>query len=404
MNLYVTADRVGIQTGGGLVTRHESQALAELGPCEVWGREFLEQLDVEHERLEEPWKWDLLASGRIDEREPPDNYHGLLKLAHFYAGTFEHSVGQLKDLGARVTYTAAAHDVAKSRVEHEKLGIQFNYPHLTDPVLWERYVRGYLQAGVLICPSKHSADVMRGFGARNRIEVIPHGVDLPKCKKCLGLGTWYPYSDCGPDPEVETCPACKGSEVEPIKPLPARFTVGNLGAIGPDKGVRYLLEAWRKLDWKDATLLLGGSQWSTPFGLWMIETFGGQKPIATDKGLIWNGTIATTGWVNDVSDFYDACSVYCQPSVTEGFGCEIPEAMVHGRPVICSKGAGAADLVPMEYTYEPMDVDRLCSLLEVFRNHIEVAFNRPIWRQTAESVTWDKVRERYKEVWKELLK
>jgi len=43
-----------------------------------------------------------------------------------------------------------------------------------------------------------------------RVEVIPHGTTIPK----------------------------------EVKPLPSDYTVGYLGALGPDKGVLYLILAW----------------------------------------------------------------------------------------------------------------------------------------------------------------
>ena len=35
MLLYVTADRIGVETGGGHVTKHELEALAQVGPVTV---------------------------------------------------------------------------------------------------------------------------------------------------------------------------------------------------------------------------------------------------------------------------------------------------------------------------------------------------------------------------------
>src|SRR5690606_22842703 len=132
---------------------------------------------------------------------------------HIYSGTFSSTVKALKERNAKVSYTAAAHDLKESKKEHDMWGVPFEYPHLIDPDLWSRYVAGYLNADLLICPSNHSAQVMKEFGYDRRIEVIPHGCNLP----------------------------------EVVKPLPSQFTLGYLGAIGPDKGLKYLIEAWKAL-------------------------------------------------------------------------------------------------------------------------------------------------------------
>ena len=131
MNLYITADSIGLETGGGKVTWQESQALASLGPCEVWGREQLAAVKSNWVRVPtEPWCWDEYALRTIQQNSVPNNYYGKLKLAHIYAGTFPQTVKELQDIGVQVCYTAAAHDIDLSRQEHEKLGIPYHYPHL----------------------------------------------------------------------------------------------------------------------------------------------------------------------------------------------------------------------------------------------------------------------------------
>jgi glycosyltransferase involved in cell wall biosynthesis len=221
--------------------------------------------------------------------------------------------------GCPVTYTAAAHSIEESKREHNELGIPYNYPHLTDPALWNRYVQGYLDADVLVCPSHHSAEVMRGFGARNRIEVIPHGCRIP----------------------------------EEVHPLPRTFTVGYLGAAGPDKGLRYLFAAWKKLNYRDAVLKIGGRDSTTGYMQQLWNAFGG-------------GNVQFCGWQENAEDFYGSLSCYVQPSVSEGFGMEVIEAMACGRNVICSKGAGASDAVSSLWIYDARNVDRLAYLINDF--------------------------------------
>src|ERR1700722_11629580 len=109
MNLYLTADRIGIETGGGKVTGKEFQAFQELGPTQVIDRDTLES--SANVNLQEPWKWDQLAYRLIRDD---------IKLAHIYSGTFSDTVCKLKKNGAKVVYTIAAHDRQKSREAHEK--------------------------------------------------------------------------------------------------------------------------------------------------------------------------------------------------------------------------------------------------------------------------------------------
>lgn len=358
-NLFLTADVVGTQTGGGSVTFHEQDALRSLGWCETVhpdrdspaaGNPFWQDRNV-LEKVKALW-------ARLQQNPQGCEF---FKLAHCYAGCLSETVAWLRKGGCKVTYTAAAHDVQASRDEHLALGVGFNYPHLTDPDQWKQYLDGYLGADVLIVPSTHSRDVMVRYGASpGRVRVIPHGV---------------------------------ADEAPPVTAPPAEFTVGYLGALGPDKGVQYLLRAWSELGYKDSVLVIGGPQSTSPWAYHLVERYG--------KG----GRVRLAGWFDDVKDFYNGITLYVQPSVTEGYGMEVTEAMHHGRPVLCSTGAGACDQVFSLWTFEPSDVDEMKRKIDVAR---AACTGRPLdwwklWQQKARAYPWGRVRGMYQEVWKELL-
>lgn len=351
MNLYVTADAVGrANHGGGQVTARESGALSMLGETMILDRGELSKVGTMDG---EPWVWDHAASVAHDWFVNPT------ELAHFYAGTFTKTVEQLKHNGAKVSYTAAAHSIQESRDEHERLGVPFDYPHLTEPDLWERYVGGYRAADVVVCPSGVSAAAMRAHGCE-RVAVIPHGVSLR-----LGVAR-----------------------------LPARFTVGYLGACGaPDKGLIYLLQAWKRLNYPDAVLRIGGVDSTSDWVRHLVRTHGG-------------GSIELLGWVPDADDFYDSISLYVQPSVTEGFGIEVLEALAAGRYVVGSDGAGASEHLPYSHRFKPRDVDGLVTALE--HGRWSMARTPEAWvefgRSVAERLSWDKVSELYVTLWKGMLR
>lgn len=355
--LYLTADEIGTPTGGGVVTANELAALRQLGEVQVMSRENLSPAD-------DPWGWDseayasLFLTGRTE----------FPKLCHIYSGTWPTVVWELKRRGCKVSVTIAAHDRFVSRREHESLGLQFPYPHLTDESLWQRYIKGYAEADLIICPSTVAADTVRGYGGvfeSKPIKVIPHGCHIP-------------HGD--------------------IKPLPKMFTVGYLGSYGADKGVRYLLEAWKKLAYRDAMLMLGGRDSTSDWVKHLIHQYGG--------GNIW-----CRGWMNNVSDFYNDCSLYVQPSASEGFGIEVLEAMAHGRPVLCSNAAGAVDVfgtavyvASIGYRFRACSVDDLVSAIDRAKRLWKWTEWRTWgWREQAEGYTWDKIHRLYQQVWRELL-
>ena len=345
--LYLTADRIGQGSGGGSVTFHERRALERFcGPTNVvtLSAEELGQSD-------DPFSLDARALVRIRDVGPA------FDLAHLYAGCFSKTVKALKSLGTTVTYTAAAHDREKSIAEFKALGIEFPFRHLLEPEVWLEYLRGYTLADRVICPSAMSADLMRSYGCP-QIEVIPHGIDRVK---------------------------------RPI-PFPARFNVGYMGQAGPDKGLVYLLRAWKQLRYQDSTLILAGHGILTA-----VET------VHKEGG----GNISIIGPVRKLKDFYQDISLYVQPSVTEGFGMEILEALAHGRPVVASRGAGASSHVGEDVgiVVPERDSDAIGRAIARFKSMDAGSLNTLADRAHAQGnmFRWKGVERAYVKFWTKLL-
>lgn len=285
--IYITGDTIGAPSGGGVVTKNEYEALAGLTAAGAITPVDALQVQVSAD----PFATDLRYLERVKAHHAQMPY----QLAHVYAGCFTETVKWLKAQGCKVTYTAAAHDPDASMAAFAALGVPYPWAHMAIPVLREKYVGGYRAADLVICPSTYSAEIMRGKFGCKRVTIIPHGI----------------------------------ASMPVVAPLPAVFAVGYLGSGGPDKGLRYLLAAWAALDYlatAGAQLLIGGNNAADIVPLW--RQYGGR--------------VTLLGWVPDTTAFYNRLSVYVQPSVTEGFGIEIIEALAHGRPVIASEGAGAS--------------------------------------------------------------
>jgi glycosyltransferase involved in cell wall biosynthesis len=348
--LYCTADSTGASTGAGTVTWNELESLRQIGETTIIDNEFFQQFLLGQQ---EPYTYDYLADARIlHEKIVPD-------IACFYAGTFSKSIMRVKHLNVPVSYGCDAHDIEVSRDEFARSGLEFNLPHLSVPMLMSSYMEGYLQADLVTCPSKAGEQILRKLGCKN-IVVIPHGVHIP------------PYAVSAP----------------------CEFIVGYFGQVGPDKGLRYLFRAWKKLGWSDVKLKFGGR--------------GSELLDQAIKDLdIRNAEII--GPVQFTSDFYNTISVYVQPSATEGFGIEVLEAMAHGRPVIVSAGAGAADAVTDGvdgFVVPALDSDAIADRLNKVRSMSYQAIQQmgvAARRKMEQQYTWDKIRSMYIEAWKKLL-
>lgn len=340
MNYFITSDNIGSETGGGVVTYNELKSLKDFSENKV--------KVINPEPNIDPFLTDRAALNLCQEKP---------KLSHFYAGTYSETIKHLKNKGTKISYTAAAHDIDLSRQEFESLGFDFSLPHLTNPKLLENYLRGYREADVIICPSEHSRKVMIDkFGCKN-VKIVPHGCFIP----------------------------------EVIKPLPKNFTVGYLGQPGPDKGLIYLIKAWALLNYTDSLLIIAGR--GTESLLPLVRSYG-------------KGNINLLGFVKSPSNLYNTCSLYVQPSVTEGFGIEVLEAMAHGRAVVCSEGAGSADCVSDEVgtvvkSRNPLAIAEAIDNYK--KNQDNLLKHGDFGRQKVKDYTWDKVREKYKEIWRTII-
>ena len=358
--LYLSADAIGTPTGGGIVTFQESLALKELVPCDVWGRDkLLDNAPIRMAEAPEPWKWDALAGGWLNG---PRGFE-IGGLAHIYSGTMTGTVQLLKARGMKVCYTVAAHRVSDSKQAHGDVGLTYNLPHLTEPEQWKRYSAGYWNADALVVPSHHSRAVvveqMNALGITNqpRICVIPHGCHVP----------------------------------EKVKSIPKSFVVGYLGSSGADKGLRWLFEAWKILNWNDAVLVIAGKESTNAWTRHLYETYGG--------GAVW-----FAGWQENLANFYGSLSLYIQPSSTEGFGLEVLEACAHGRPVLCSDHAGACDVVPYRSMMFPArNAEALAEAIKIVRRDWDLTEMGTACREDARHYGWYLIRERYLKLWRELL-
>jgi glycosyltransferase involved in cell wall biosynthesis len=344
MNLYCTSDTINSPTGGGLVTFWEIESLKELGePVYV----------VNPAPCANPFDTDSVALEAVSNLLKTTK----VNIAHFYAGTYSKTISALKAAGVKVVYTCAAHDVKISMEEFEKLGMRFELPHLTDPELFNQYLDGYRKADLVICPSVRSKNICAEQGCKN-IKVIPHGCTLPN----------------------------------EVKPIPKKFNVNYLGAPGADKGLIYLIKAWAKLNYKESRLMIAGNH-TIEFLVPMVRQYG-------------RGNIEFKGFVKSTTDFYNSCSTYIQSSGNEGFGLEVIEAMAHGRPVVCSDGAGAADCITsgVDGTIVPSrNSDAIAVAIEQYRKNPDMVIEHgKAAREKAKNYTWDKVKKMYCDAWREL--
>lgn len=128
---------------------------------------------------------------------------------------------------------------------------------------------------------------------------------------------------------------------------------------GPVKGLQYLLQAWSELDFQRARLVVCG-------------TMGHEARELIRKYASKLRNVEFAGPVHNPAEYYQKSSVFVFPSVTEGFGKVVLEAMASGRPVIATPIPRPVIREGIDGFYVPLrDVERLKEKMVYFYQHPE---------------------------------
>jgi len=170
----------------------------------------------------------------------------------------------------------------------------------------------------------------------------------------------------------------------PLRPVKFMY-VGNVAV---HKGSHYLLQAWNKVhkQLNNAELHFFGSIQLPQ--LWLSTA---------PPNVFFHGSVAQT----QLFDEYKKCSVLVFPTLFDGFGFVVTEAMAHGLPVITTPNAGAADLIESGkngFLIPPKDVDALAEILVSCAEHPEILSEmRQHAVDTARTHSWIDVRVDFRE-------
>lgn len=190
---------------------------------------------------------------------------------------------------------------------HETL---LNAEHLrwgVPPVAWDQkrlasIEAEYDESDLIVTPSRFAYDsfVARGI-PESRLAMVPYGVDT-----------------------------------DVYKPVPKRdevFRILFVGALSIRKGLPHLLEAVAGLKWRDAELVLRGGD--TPESAELLRGYRGSIP------LVRVGPQPR----ERLKNLYSGASVLVLPSIEDGFGLVIGQALACGTPVVATTHSGGPDVI-----------------------------------------------------------
>ena len=149
--------------------------------------------------------------------------------------------------------------------------------------------------------------------------------------------------------------------VDPLRFRPAErseshpFRILFVGRIELGKGIPYLLEAWKRLSWRDAELVLVGPQEPAYVRLLREQIKG-----IDNQSLV--------GFVADPVPHYQSADLFVFPTLHEGSALVTYEALACGLPVITTENAGSVVRDGQEGFLVPIrSVDALASAMERLR-------------------------------------
>ena len=170
-----------------------------------------------------------------------------------------------------------------------------------------------------------------------------------------------------------------------------------LGTIEPRKNLNRLIQAYekacRELLEPPILVLAGGTGWkSEDTRRLAAETLPGQ--------------IVMTGYISGSEKrlLYQNASLFVFPSIYEGFGIPVLEAMKYGIPVVCSNTSSLPEVAGDGACFvDPLDVNGIAGgMLELLTDSDRAAALARAGKISAERFSWDKSAEKLMQIYRKL--
>ena len=135
------------------------------------------------------------------------------------------------------------------------------------------------------------------------------------------------------EPGTDPAPRAAGSAAGPLQLL-------SVGATVPRKAFDLLVRALGALKGRDWRLVIVGPTDRSAQALAAVRAAIGETGL-TDR-------VTLTGPLRQqrLADYYASTDVFLMPSLYEGYGMVLAEAMARGLPIVCTTGGAAAETVP----------------------------------------------------------
>ncbi|MFO7965287.1 MAG: glycosyltransferase family 4 protein [Desulfobacterales bacterium] len=182
-----------------------------------------------------------------------------------------------------------------------------------------------------------------------------------------------------------------------VKRRKNRFIVTN-SADTPLKGLKYLLAAMEKINRKRPVSLVVVGQPKKDSGITKLV-----RRLGLTDSVTFTGRIGDEEFVRQ----YAMATAAVVPSVYEGFGLPVGEAMACGVPVISTTGGALPEVVGNAgLLVPPADADALAGAMQLIMDQPEYAekLGKDGYRRVQEHFTWKKAAEKTVDVYREVIR
>jgi len=185
------------------------------------------------------------------------------------------------------------------RTEFEKLNLPWLPFHKKEK---ERRLKEYATADYILLPSEFvkQSFLAKGFPDEKLIKV-PYGFSIPSKES--------PFINKEDD----------------------TFTVLYVGSVSVRKGIRYLIEAFKMLEVADKKLIIVGPR----------AQISGVDDVKITEDIIFTGVLKGDA----LEAVYQSADVFCLPTIEDGYGLVLGEALSYGLPLIATINSGGPDLI-----------------------------------------------------------
>lgn len=204
------------------------------------------------------------------------------------------------------------------------------------------------------------------------------------------------FVDQGVDPSklIKTPYGVDVSHFSPGEKKDDVFRIIFCGARCVRKGIYYLLKAFTELDLPNSELWLIGS--TSLDGEIILKQFQSEK-------IKLKGPFPQF----ELNSYYQQGSVFCLPSIEEGMGMVISQAMACGLPIICTKNTIGDDLVRDHqegFVINIRDIDQLKEKILFFYEHPEETkqFGKAAHQRIQSGFSWEDYGDRIVKAYKAL--